>query len=90
MAKIETAKAVIEPVKAVAETADVAKDRIKEYFDLAGDGWVDADVAALGITAAQLASCITFLENFDKFMTNQVAAQADYTAVLNAVRRVSA
>lgn len=90
MAKQDTAKAIIEAVQSLATATDTAGDLEKEYFDVAGAGWVDADVAALGITAAQLASCITFLENFDKFMTNQVAAQADYTAVLNAVRRVQA
>lgn len=87
MAKIDTAKAVINAVKALASTADDAENLKAEFFD-AGT-FTDADVAPLGITAAQLASCITLLEQFDKLMTNQETDAAMYRVTLNAVRRVA-
>ncbi len=90
MAKIDTAKAVVRAVQSLATATDTASDLEKEYFDVAGAGWVDADVAALGITAAQLAACITTLQEFAKLMTAQATTPLDNTATLNQVRRVQA
>ena len=90
MAKLETAKAIIRTVQSLATATDSAADLEKEYFDVAGAGWTDEDVAALGITAAQLAACITTLQQFAKLMTAQATTPLDNTATLNQVRRVQA
>lgn len=90
MAKIDTAKAVVRAVQSLTTATDTAGDLEKEYFDVAGGGWVDADVAAIGITAAQLASCLTLLQQFAKLMTAQATTPIDNTASLNQVRRVQA
>ncbi len=90
MAKIDTAKAIVKTVQSLATATDTASDLEKEYFDVAGSGWTDADVAALGITAAQLASCLTLLQQFEKLMTAQATTPIDNTAALNQVRRVQA
>ncbi len=88
MAKIYTAKAIVAAVKALAPTADDASDLEAEYFDAAGAGWVDDDVAPLGITAAQLAACLTLLQQFALLMTNQATTPSMHRTTLNAVRRV--
>ncbi len=95
--KQKTAEFIVKLVQGMAPTADGAVDAIAEYFDVAGAGWVDADVAALGITAAQLAACVTFIEQIPKLMLGTIAgdghsdiAPANYRATLNAVRRVQA
>jgi len=90
MAKRDTAKAIVRAVQSLATATDTAGDLEKEYFDVAGAGWTDADVAALGITSAQLASCLTLLQQFEKLMTGQATTPIDNTASLNQVRRVQA
>lgn len=65
--KIETAKAIVKTVQSLATATDSAADLEAEYFDVGN--WVDADVAALGITAAQLASCLTLLQQINLLMT---------------------
>lgn len=97
MNKLATAKFLVELVQSMAKVADNAADAIPEYFDVAGAGWTDDDVAALGITAAQLAACVTFIEQIPKLMLGTIAvdghsdiAPANYRATLNAVRRVQA
>ncbi len=85
--KLETAKAIVKAIQSLAPATDTNQDLVAEYFD-AGT-FVDADVAALGITAAQLASCITLLEQVGKLMTNQETTEAMYRTTLNAVRRVT-
>jgi len=86
MAKIDTAKAIISAVKSMATATDQATDLVSEYWDVGT--FVDEDVAALGITAAQLTSCITLLEQVDKLMTNQETSSSMYRTTLNQVRRV--
>lgn len=88
MAKLNTAKAIVSAVQALAATADDAADLEAEYFDVGT--WVDDDVAPLGITADNLASCLTLLQQFDKLMTNQATTPAVYRSTLNKVRRVTA
>jgi len=90
MAKQDTARAIVRTVQSLATATDTAGDLEKEYFDVAGAGWTDADVAALGITSAQLASCLTLLQQFEKLMTAQATTPLDNTASLNQVRRVQA
>jgi hypothetical protein len=86
MAKLQTAQAIVAAVKALATPTDLATDLVAEYFD-AGT-FADADVAALGITAVDLTNCVTLLENFDKFMTDQAVTPAMNRVTLNKVRRV--
>lgn len=93
--KQDTAKAIVKAVQSLATATDSAGDLEAEYFDAAGAGWVDADVAALGITAAQLAGCITLLQQIPKLMLGTIAADghsdiapAVYRTTLNVVRRV--
>lgn len=86
MQKLKTAQAIVSTVQSLALATDDADNLVKEYFD-AGT-FTDEDLAALGITAAQLAACITLLEQVDKLMTNQATSTADFTATLNSVRRV--
>ena len=87
MAKLDTAKAIVSAVKTLTTVNDLSGDLVSEYFD-AGT-FVDADVAALGITAAQLASCITLLEQAGKFMNSEATTPIMHRVTLNAVRRVS-
>lgn len=87
MAKVDTAKAIVAAVKALAPTADTAADLESEYFDVGEFG--DADVASLGITAADLASCITLLQQVNLLMTGGANAPAIYRSTLNKVRRVT-
>jgi hypothetical protein len=48
---------------------------------------IDADVSDLDLTAAQVGSWITLLEQLEKFFTNQSVTTADYDATLSAIRR---
>jgi hypothetical protein len=90
MAKLATAQAIVRTVQSLAAATDSATDLEKEYFDVQGAGWVDGDVEALGITAAQLGGCLTLLQQFAKLMTAQATTPLDNTATLNSVRRVQA
>lgn len=87
MAKIDTARAIVKAVQAIAPTADLASDLEAEYFD-AGT-FADSDLTSIGITATELAACITLLQQVAKLMTNQATSPAMYRSTLNKVRRVS-
>ena len=79
---------VVRRAQELTAVADDAADLDNEYFDNSYDtGITDANVAAYDITAAQFASVITVLQQFDKLMTNQATTAGDYIANLNAVRR---
>jgi len=88
MAKIETAKAIVRAVQSLTTATDSAGDLEAEYFDIGN--WVDADVAALGITAAQLAAGLTLLQQVNLLMTGEATTPAVYRTTLNQLRRVSA
>ena len=87
MKKEETAKAIIRAVQSLATVNDLGPDLVKEYFD--AGAFADGDVAAIGITAAQLGACITLLQQVGLLMGSGATTPADYTATLNAVRRVT-
>lgn len=63
-------------------------ERLRQYYadntfgSGGGEGIIDADLIDVGITAAQLASFVTFAENLDKLLNNQVATQADFSVTL--------
>lgn len=88
MAKIETARAIVQAVQSLTTAADSASDLEAEYFDVGS--FVDADVAALGVTASDLAGCITLLQQVAALMTGGATTPAVYRTTLNKVRRVSA
>jgi hypothetical protein len=90
MAKIETAKAIINTVKTLVTVNDGAGDLVQEYWDPPCNGtFTDEDVAALGITAAQLTACITTLEQAALFMAGSATTPVAHRVTLNAVRRVA-
>jgi hypothetical protein len=67
-------------------------DRYGVYFDRGynsggSDEIVDADVADLNVTAAQISSWITLLEQWGKFWDNQAVTTGDYDATMNALRQ---
>jgi hypothetical protein len=88
MAKIETAKAIIRAVQSLATAADDGPDFEAEYFDVGN--WTDEDVAAIGITAAQLAAGLTLLQQVNLLMTGEATTPAVYRTTLNQLRRVQA
>jgi len=83
MAKLDTAKAVIVQVQQLATPMDSAPDIFQEYWDVVNSegAFTDEDVTPLGITAAQLGSCITVIEVFNTLM-------ATHHAAVNLMRRV--
>ena len=87
MAKIDTAKAIVSAVKTLTTATDLALDLEAEYFDVGT--FIDEDVAALGITASDLASCITLLQQITALMTGQVTSPATYRSTLNKMRRLA-
>lgn len=86
MAKIDTAKAIVSAVKTLTTATDLALDLEAEYFDVGT--FIDEDVAALGITASDLASCITLLQQITALMTGQVTSPSMYRSTINKVRRI--
>jgi len=61
------------------------------YFDRAyGSGGANeitqADLDPFGVQLADFTAMITLFENFNKFMNNQAAVQADYDSTINKVR----
>lgn len=87
MSKIDLAKAIIFQAQLLARPMDEGADVLQEYFD-SGVTFTDEDVAALGITAAQVTACLTLIENAGKFFTGNNPTNAAYRATINAVRRV--
>jgi len=87
MVKIELAKTILRQAQRQAEVMDEAPDVLQEYFD-SGETFVDEDVAALGVTAAQVVACLTLLENLGKFYAGAEPLNATYRTTINAVRRV--
>lgn len=86
------AAAVVRSVQALAAPMDVAEDTWQEFWDVVNSSgaFTDEELEAMGITAAQLASCVTTLENFNKFMEGQSPANDIYRIVVNTMRRVGA
>jgi hypothetical protein len=83
--KLETAREIIRVAKSLATVADLGADVTQEYFD--SSAFTDDDVAPLGITAAQLTSVITMLQELEKFFSNEAVTAALYRTTLNGIRR---
>ncbi len=88
MAKLDTARAIVAAVKTLAPITDTAEALEAEYFD-AGT-FTDVDVVALGITATDLAACLTLVQQVNLLMTGEATTPAIYRASVNKVRRVAA
>lgn len=82
-------------LKAVAvglgKAMDAAPDLYQKYFDLGYNSGgaselTDEDVASLGLTAAQVVSAITLLENYNKFVSGTDPASSVYRITINQVR----
>ena len=86
--KLELAKALIAQAQAIAPVMDAAPDVVQEYFD-ASITFADADVEALGVTAAQVVALVTLLENVNKFFSGGSPTNAQYRVNINAVRRAA-
>ena len=86
MEKLGLAKAIIFQAQLHARPMDEGPDVLQEYFD-SGVTFTDEDVAALGVTAAQITGCLTLLENAGKFYNGATPANATYRVTVNAVRR---
>lgn len=68
-----------------------APDLESVYFDRGYNGGgadpiVDGDVAGLGITAAQIASGITLIQQLQNFADNAAVTTGDYGSTTNALR----
>jgi hypothetical protein len=88
MSKLNTAIAIVRAVQSLATAADSAVDLEAEYFDIGAP--VDADVETLGLTASDIAACVTLLQQITALMSNEATTPAVYRATLNKVRRVPA
>ena len=84
--KLELARAIVATVQQLAPVMDMVPDIVQEYFD-SGITFADEDVAALGLTAAQVVACITMLDNATKFFSGGNPTNAQYRVSINAVRR---
>ncbi len=75
----------------LAQVADKLANLETVYFDRGYNSGgsspiADVDIASLNITAAQLASLITLIQQLNNFVGNSAVTTADYDATLNAVR----
>lgn len=88
--KLETARAIVRSVQALADSTDTAGDRFQEYWDLvnSGETFTDDDLVALGINTVELGNCINLLQAFDQFMSGEAHTVTTYRTTLNRVRRL--
>lgn len=89
MEKIDLAKAVIWRVQQLTETMDNGPDVVQEYFD-SGIIFTDSDLEPLGVTASQVISCITLLQNITKFFSgDDTLIPAVYRTTVNSIRKTN-
>lgn len=89
MAKIDLAKAIIWRAQQLTETMDNGPDVVQEYFD-SGITFTDYDLESLGVTASQVVSCITLLQNITKFFGgDDTLTPAVYRTTVNSIRRIN-
>jgi hypothetical protein len=86
MSKLELAQAVIYQTQLHIKPMDEGQDILQWYFD-SGYTYTDADLESLGITASQLISFLTFLENAKKFYAGENPANAVYRVTVNTARK---
>lgn len=90
MNKLGTAQAIVACAQTLTTVLDTGPDVWQEYFDVvnADGAFTDEDVAPLGITANDLVSCVTLLDNMKKFFGAEVPNPDAYRIVVNKIRRV--
>ena len=89
--RLQTAQAIIRVVQSMIPPMDQALDVFDEYWDIAGAvPFTDEELVSIGITADQLGTLVTVVENYQKFMVNDAPAAIEYKAALNMARRLSA
>ena len=84
--KLALAQALVRNAQAIAPIMDTAPDVVQEYFD-SGITFTDQDVELMGLTAVQVVSVITMLENLNKFFAGTTPGNAQYRVTVNSVRR---
>lgn len=75
------------------DVMDASEQFENTYFDLGfnsggADPIIDGDVSSRLITAAEVESFITFIQQYRNFIGNTAVSQGDYAATLNALRHV--
>lgn len=75
----------------LAQAIDALRDAETVYFDRGYNSGgsnpiTDADISALGVTAANVASMITLAQQLIKFADNLAVTQGDYDSTLNVMR----
>ena len=97
MAKQETARAIVAAVKTLTTMMDDAGNLVQRYWDPpCGGTFTDDDLAALGITAEKLTTCITLLEQCALLFSgandgagHSTITPAVYRVTVNTVREVT-
>jgi len=84
--KIQLAQAILFQTQLHARPMEENGDVWQEYWD-SGVTFSDEDLEPLGVTADQIAACITLLENAGKFYAGDTPAVALYRMTINAVKR---
>lgn len=64
----------------------VEKAWFSRGYNTGGTAIVDADVASLGITAADVAAFITMIQQLQNFLGNAAVTTADYQATVEKMR----
>lgn len=99
-AKEMTARETVRQVQALTGIMDIGPDVWQQYWDVTNSFGVyqddvegqavDPDLIAIGMTKAQLVSCVTLLENLKKFFGNEAVATNTYRITVNDVRHLAA
>lgn len=89
--KVEFASDIQEFCTGLVDLFKDAPDLESVYFDRGYNGGgidpiIDGDVSGLGITAAQIASGITLIQQLQNFADNSAVVTGDYSATANALR----
>lgn len=83
---VQFALALRSAVTELAQASNKLESLFATYWDSSYSTITDNDLASHDLTAAQITAAITLAENLAKFLNNQVPAQADYSATINAMR----
>lgn len=82
-------------IKKLSEVADIVSERHKEYFDNGyntggADPITDLDLSSnnIDLTAANVGTVITMIDELNKFFTNQAVTTGDHLASINVIRRI--
>ena len=91
MAKLATATSIVNAVKTLTTMADTGAPLVEEYWHVVGEygAFTDEELATIGMTAARLASCITFCEQVGLLLSGGITTPAEYRVTLDIVRRIA-